>query len=102
MDQNKILTMAEKNPERHWKTSDYKMSGQLKILEREQAELLKTFAGYLAEVKNHLAQKKTVPVEKTYQGFFETYDELKENRQQQRLLMKLNFFENYDNDPIVC
>ena len=43
------------------------MSGQFTILECEQADLLKMFDGHLADVKDHWAQKKTVPVEKAYQ-----------------------------------
>ena len=93
--------MAGRSPDRHWKTTDYKMSGQLKILETEQAELLKTFDGHLADVKNHLAQKKTVSVEKAYQRFFETYDELKENRHQQKLLLKPKFFKVLTMTPII-
>ena len=41
-DRNEIFTMAGRGPDRHWKTADYKMSGQLKRLEIEHAELLKT------------------------------------------------------------
>ena len=98
VDQNEITTMPEKSPDRHWKTTDYKMSGQLKILESEQVKLLKTFDGDLADVKSHLAYKKTVSAEKAHQCFFKTYDELKENRQQQRLILKPKFFESFDDD----
>ena len=52
------------------------MSGQLKRLESEQAELLKTFDGHLADVKSQLAQKKAVSAERAYQLFSETYDEM--------------------------
>ena len=90
-DQNEIFTITGKSPNRHWKTIDYKMSGQLKKLENEQAELLKTFDGYLADGKSHLAQKKTVSPDKAYRNFFETYDDVEENRQQQRLLLKSKF-----------
>ena len=79
-----ILTMTGKSADRHWKTTDYKKSVQLKKLENEQAELLKTFDGHLADVKIHLAQKKPVPAERTYQGFFEAHDDCTKNRQQQR------------------
>ena len=48
------------------------MSGQIKRLESEQAEFLKTFDGHLADVKSHLAQKKTVSAEKANQCLFET------------------------------
>ena len=90
--------MAGRSPDRHSKTADYKMSGQLKRLEKEHAELLKTFDGHLADVKNQLAQKKTISAERTYQCFFEAYDELEENRKQQRLLLKPKCFEIFDSD----
>ena len=64
------------------------MSGQLKRLESDQAELLKTFDGHLADVKSQLAQKKTISTDSAYKCFFETNDELEENRKQQRLLLK--------------
>ena len=91
MDQNEILTTAGKSPDSHWKTADYKMSGQLKRLENEQAELLKTFDRHLADVKIQLAQKKAVSAKRTYRFLFETYDELEENRQQQRLILNQSF-----------
>ena len=74
------------------------MLGQIKKLESEQAELLETFDGYLTDVKNRLAQKKTLSAERAYQCFFETYDELEENRQQQRLLSEPKSFEIFDSD----
>ncbi|XP_075247452.1 uncharacterized protein LOC142340646 [Convolutriloba macropyga] len=40
VDQNEIFTMTGKSPDRLWKTADYRMSGQLKRLENEQAEFL--------------------------------------------------------------
>ena len=64
--------MTGKSPDRHWKTANYKMSGQLKRLECEQTELLKTFDGHLADVKSHMAQKKTVSTETADQCFFQT------------------------------
>ena len=90
--------MTGKSPDRKWKTSDYKMSGQLKRQESEQAKLIKTFDGHFADVKSQLAQKKTVSAERAYQCFFETYDELEENRQQQKLILKRKYFENFNND----
>ena len=90
--------MAGKSPDRNWKTTKYKISSLLRIPESEQAELLKTFDGHLAEMKNHLAQKKTVPVEKTYQCFFETYDKLKENREKQRLFLTPKCSKNLEKD----
>ena len=98
VDPNEIFTMAGKSRDKHWQTVDYKRSGQLKRLESEHAELLKTFDGQLADVKNQLAQKKTISAERTYQCFFETYDELEENRKQQRLLLKPKYFEIFDSD----
>ena len=90
--------MAGKSPDRHWKTTDYKMSGQLKKLENEQTELLGTFDGDRADVKSHLAQKKTVSGERAYQWFFETYDDLKKNRQQHRQLLKPKYLESFNGD----
>ena len=80
VDQNKILTMAGKCPDRHWRMTECKMSGQLKKPENEQAKLLKTFDGHLVQMKIHLAQNKTVSAERTHQCFFETYNNLEENR----------------------
>ena len=74
------------------------MSGQLKKLENEQTELLKTFDRHDADVKAQLAQKKTVTAERVYQCFFETYDELEENIPQQRHLLKPKYLENFDAD----
>ena len=60
--------MAGQNPDRNWKTTDYKISGQLKKLENEQAELLETFDGHLAEVnlawirRNQCPQKEQINV----------------------------------------
>ena len=72
-----------------------RLTGPFKILESEQAVLLKTFDGYFADVKNHWAQKITVSAGKKYQIFF---DELKENRERQRFLLQSKFFfENFEN-----
>ena len=68
--------MNGKLSDRHGKMSDYMTSEQLKRIESEQAELLKTLDRHLAELKCHLAQYKTVSAEREYQCFFETYDEL--------------------------
>ena len=51
------------------------MSGQLKRLESEQAQLLKTFDGQPAEVTIHMAQNKIVSEDKAYQCFFKTTTE---------------------------
>ena len=91
VDRNEICTL-----ERHWKTTDYKIWSQIKKLESVQAELLKTFDGHQVDVKSYLAQKKPVPVENAYQCFFETYDGVKKNRQQQRQLLKPKYLESFD------
>ena len=90
--------MACKSPNRHWKTADWKASGQLKILEKEQADLLKSFSRHLNKLEDYLTQNKTMTAEGAYRCFFETYDNLEDNRQQQRLLLKPKYFESFDND----
>ena len=90
--------MASKSPNRHWKTADWKASGQLKTLEKEQVGLLKSFSRYLNELEDFLTQNKTMTAEGAYRCFFETYDNLEDNRQQQRLLLKPKYFESFDND----
>ena len=90
--------MASKSPNRHWKTADWKASGQLKTLEKEQADLLKSFSRHLNELEGYLTQNKTMTAEGAYRCFFETYDDLEDSRQQQRLLLKPKYFENFDND----
>ena len=90
--------MASKSPNRHWKTADWKASGQLKTLEKEQVDLLKSFSRYLNELEGFLTQNKTMTAEGAYRCFFETYDNLEDNRQQQRLLLKPKYFESFDND----
>ena len=73
------------------------MSGQLKRLKSEQAELLETFEGHLA-VKSHLPQNKTVCAERAYQCFFKTHDDLKKNGQQQRQLLEPKDWESFAAD----
>ena len=90
--------MASKSPNRHWKTADWKASGQLKTLEKVQADLLKSFSRHLNKLEDYLTQNKTMTVEGAYRCFFETYDNLEDNRQQQRLLLKPKYFESFDND----
>ena len=90
--------MASKSPNRHWKTADWKASGQLKTLEKEQVDLLKSFSRYLNELEGFLTQNKTMTAEGAYRCFFETYDNLEDNRQQQRLLLKPKYFESFNND----
>ena len=87
--------MAVKSRDINWKTADYKMSGQLKRIESEHPELLKTFDGHLADVKNQLAQKKTISAERANQCFFKTYNELEENRKKQRILLQTKVFRNF-------
>ena len=96
-------TMASKSPNRHWKTANWKASGQLKTLEKEQADLLKSFSRHLNELEGYLTQNKTMTAESAYRCFFETYDNLEDNRQQQRLLLKPKYVESFDNDtkPIL-
>ena len=89
--------MVSKSPNRHWKTADWKASGQLKTLEKEQADLLKSFSRHL-ELEGYLTQNKTMTAEGAYRCFFETCDNLEDNRQQQRLLLKPKYFESFDND----
>ena len=90
--------MASKSPNRHWRTADWKASGQLKTLEKEQVDLLKSFSRHLNELEGFLTQNKTMTAEGAYRRFFETYDNLEDNRQQQRLLLKPRYFESFDND----
>ena len=89
--------MSSKSPNRHWKTADWKASGQLMTLEKEQADLLKCFSRHLNELEGYLTQNKTMTAEGAYRCFFETYDNLEDNRQQQRLLLKPKYFESFDN-----
>ena len=74
--------MTGKSAHRHWKTANYKISGQLIRLDSGQTKLLKNFDGHLDDVKSHSAQKKTMSTERAYERFRETYDELEEIRQQ--------------------
>ena len=90
--------MASKSPSRHWKTVDWKTSGQLKTLEKEQADLLKFFSRRVTELEGYLKQSKTMNAKSAYRGFFETYDNLETNRKQQRLPLKPTYFEAFDND----
>ena len=93
--------MASKIPNGHWKTADWKASGQLKTLEKGQADLLdllKSFSRHLNELEGYLTQNKTMAAEGAYRCFFDTYDNLEDNRQQQGLLLKPKYFENFDND----
>ena len=43
-------------------------------------------------------QSKTMTAKRAHRGFFETYDNLKDNRRQLRLLLKPNYLEAFDND----
>ena len=64
--------MAIKSPSRHRKTVDWKTSGELKTLEKEQADLLKLFSRHLTELEGYLTQNKTMTAQSAYRGFFET------------------------------
>ena len=90
--------MTSKSPSRHLKTVDWKTSGQLKTLEKEQADLLKLFSRHVTELEGYLTQSKTMTAEIEYRGFFETYDNLEANRKQQRLLLNPKYLEAFDND----
>ena len=90
--------MASKSLNRHWKTADWKTSGHIKTLEKEQADLLKSFSRHLIELEGYLTQYKTMATEGAYRCFFETYGNLEDNRQQQRSLLKPKYFGNFDND----
>ena len=54
--------MASKSPNKHWKTADWNASGQLKTLEKEQADLLKSFSRHPNEQKYKLVED-SVPIE---------------------------------------
>ena len=86
--------MASKSHNRHWKTADWKASSQLKTLEKEQADLLKSFSRHLNKLEDYLTQNKTTTTEDPYRCLFETYDNLEDNRQQQRLLLIPKYFDN--------
>ena len=51
------------------------MSGQFKILESEQAELLKTFDRHLADVESHFTQNQKVSAERSYRCFFDSWNQ---------------------------
>ena len=74
------------------------MSGQLKRLKSEQAELLKTFDSHLIDVKGHLAQNYTVYADRAYRCFFEIDDDLEKNRQQSRQHLKPKYLDSFDAD----
>ena len=90
--------MASRSPNRHWKRADWKASGQIKTLEKEQNDLLKSFSRHLNELEGYLTQNKTMTADGAYRCFFETYDNLEDNRQQLWLPLKPKCFENFDND----
>ena len=98
MDQNETSTMASKSPSRHWKTVFWKASGQLKTLQKKEADLPKVFSRRLTEREGYLTQNKAMTLKGVYQFFFETYDKLEANKNQQRLLFKPKYLEAFDND----
>ena len=98
MDQNEISTVASKSPSRHWKTVNWKTSGQWKTLEKEQADLLKLFSGRVTDQEGYLTQNETMTADSAYRGFFEKYNNLEAIRKQQKLLLKPNYIEALDNE----
>ena len=98
MDQNTTSNDGQQKSNRQRKTADWKASGQLTTLEKEQFDLLKSFSRYLNELEGFLTQNKTMTAEGACRCFFETYDDLEDNRQQPRLLLKPKYFESFDND----
>ena len=98
MDQYEISTMASKCPSKHWKTVDWKTSGQLKTLEKKQADLLELFSRPVTKLEGYLTQNTTMTAESSYRGFFQTYDNLEANRKQQRLLLKPKYLKAFDSD----
>ena len=94
--------MSSKGPNRDWKTADWNAGGQLKTLEKEQADLLKSISRHLNELEGYLTQNKTMTAEGAYRCFFETYDNLEDNRQQQRLLLNQSTLKAFTMTPSVC
>ena len=90
--------MAGKSPDRQtWKT-DRRVAGQFKQLEKEQKDLLKQFSRYQAEQESYLAQKKTMTGIQAYKCFYETFDQLEENRSNQMKLLNPNYQEPFTSD----
>ena len=73
-DQNGIRTMSGKNPDKHLKTAAYRISGQLKRLENEQAELFRKWTDILSILKNTQPRTKNsaCQMKRTNPSFFET------------------------------
>ena len=78
-------------------TVDWKTRGQLKMLEKEEADLLKLFIRRLTERQGYLTQNETMTAESAYRFFFETHDKLEANRKQQKLILKPKYLEAFDN-----
>ena len=90
--------MAGKSPDRQtWKT-DRRVAGQFKQLEKEQKDLLKQFSRYQAEQEGYLAQKKTMTGTQAYKYFYETFDQLEENRSNQMKLLNPKYQEPFASD----
>ncbi len=90
--------MAGESPDRQtWKT-DRRVAGQFKQLEKEQKELLKQFSRYQAEQESYLAQKKTMTGIQAYKCFYETFDQLEENRSNQMELLKPKYQDPFASD----
>ena len=93
------VTMTSKSPNKHWKAFDWKSRGQLRTLEKEEADVLELLSRHLTELEVYLTKKKTVAAERAYRCFFEVHYKLEHNRlQHQGLLLKPKFFENFEND----
>ena len=90
--------MAGESPDRQtWKT-DRRVAGQFKQLEKEQKDLLKQFSRYQAEQEGYLAQKKTMTGVQAYKHFYETFDQLEENRSNQMKLLNPKYQEPFASD----
>ena len=90
--------MAGKSPDRQTWKCDWRVSGQFKQLENEQNDLLKQFSRYRAEQESYLAQKKTMTGIQAYKCFYETFDQLEENRSNQMELLKPKYQEPFASD----
>ena len=90
--------MAGKSPDRQTWKCDWRVSGQFKQLEKEQKDLLKQFARYQAEQEGYLAQKKTMTGIQAYKYFYETFDQLEENRSNQMKLLNPKYQQPFASD----
>ena len=72
------------------------MSNQVRRIEKEPAELLKTFDRHPVDAESHLAQNKKMYADRAYRCFFKTYDGLEENSRQRRQLLKPKYSDSFD------